>query len=68
MTDARLLKNKDLLLGWSASLNHQRLSFDEYAALLDKEAADDPFITGGSCADDAGFSVRVSEGPELLAK
>ena len=55
MTDARLLSNAELLLRWSASLDYNRLAFDNFV----KEEFDE--LSGSSCADAAGHSVRVSD-------
>jgi hypothetical protein len=57
MTDALLLREPELLLQWSASLDFTRLSFDQW---LDQTGGSnvDPYE---SCADDAGHSVRVAK-------
>jgi len=61
MTDATLLQNPELLLKWSASLDYQRLSFDDFVLRRESDhqterGSDD---LGSSCADAAGHSVRV---------
>ena len=68
MTDARLLQDSKLLLAWSAALEYEAVTFDEWLDRL----RDDDYQTEGSlndrlgtfrsCADDAGHSVRVAEG------
>lgn len=63
MTDAALLQNPELLLAWSASLDYQRLSFDEWHQT--EGSIDDS--TYGSSADAAGHSLRVAEGLEQVA-
>jgi hypothetical protein len=55
VTDARLLSNAELLLRWSASLDYNRLAFDDFV----KEEFDE--LSGSSCADAARHSVRVSD-------
>jgi hypothetical protein len=61
VTDARLLSNAELLLRWSASLDYNRLAFDQWLEATDfvKEEFDE--LSGSSCADAAGHSVRVSD-------
>ena len=67
MTDASLLTNPKLLLLWSASLEYEALTFDEWLARYQAEGKDhDP--TYGSCADAAGFSVRVAERTLAVAR
>lgn len=62
MTDAELLTNPRLLLAWSASLDEKRQSFDAFVHQTEgrDHAEAGPF---SSCADLAGFSIRVPAGP-----
>jgi len=53
------MQNPELLLGWSASLDANRLTFHQY---VDQTEGSEHVDSFRSCADDAGHSVRVAEG------